>query len=527
MTRARVRRSRIASIALLLSVALGARPSAQTPDLVDAAYQQFYAGDVDGAEQQFARLVARAPRDLAARFGGLIVFKHQTDADPSLQAKFKGAIDAFLADAEHRYSRTRTDDEALLYLASGYLLRAQYRLGLDEGVLGAARDGARMKRYAEAYIERWPDRADAYLPLGIYNYYVDLAPSVVKAIRVLLFLPGGDRAQGLKQIELAHRSGKRFGLLAGLALTDIYATFEPRPDDAVAVAERLAAQYPASSMVQLAFADIYLRPAIEEYAAAATRFEAVIAREDRHGDERIGKYRARLGLANARVQQWRMDEAIAAITQIIDANPRRFWREVPRALLARAMVRALLDDGRAVEDVRRVRATGAWKEFHKDADRRLSWIETRRRSGVARVYAALIPGNRLAAAGRWDEASAAYQLVDQRYPNDAQVRFRIGHLTFLQGLTDRARHELMTVADNRSAPPWLRAEALLYAARAADVGGRRDEAKDLYRRILDEFAKEDIVPAARAGLSAPYRRRQPVRPRSQLGAAPNSARPMS
>ena len=480
---------------------------AQAQDPVHIGYQQFYAGDTNGAQQQFAKLLAVRPDDLAARFGDLMVLDYRTNIDAGLEAEFERKIDTFLGDAARRHSRSATDDDALFHLAIGHLLRAQYRLRNDKGVFAAARDGANVKRYAEAYIKRRPEHGDAYLPLGVYNYFMELAPAFFKVIRTFLFLPGGNRAEGLKQIERAYRDGSHFSFVAGLTLAEIYGTFEARADEGVVVGKRLAGQYPDNPAPQLLLAGLHLSPAIEDHATAAAQFQAVIEREDRRNEPRLAKYEARMGLASARFGQWRLAEAAAVLTEIIDANPFRFRGVMPNALLRRANFRALLDDPAAGEDARRVKENVAWRDFHEDADEQLSWIGRRRKSGESAVYAALIPANGLAAAKQWDEAAAAYERFRQQHPNDVQVKFRIGHLALLRGDVERAVRDLTPLVEHRSSPSWLKAQALLHVARAHDIRGRRAEAKRVYERIVDEYGSESAALAARLGLITPYQKR--------------------
>ena len=488
--------------AVLLASAAGTPALAQDPLL--EGYQRFYAGDSEGAQQHFARLVTARPTDLGARFGELFVLEDRSEADRGLEPEFERRIDAFLADAERRHERSDTDDEALFYLMGGYLLRAQYRLAHDKGAFGAARDGARMKRLAETYIQRRPEHGDAYLALGIYNYYVELAPAFLRVVRTFLFLPGGNRAEGLEQIERAFREGRYFSFLAGLTLTEIYGTFEARPEDGLAVGERLARQHPESPMPQFVLAGLYSSPAIEDFGAAAARYESVIAREDKRKEERSWKYRARLGLADARFREWRLEDAVAALTSIIEASPAKFPGVVPAALLRRSNFRALLDDPRAIEDARRVRTNAGWRDYHDAADEQVTWIERRRASGEAAIYAQLVPANRLAWVGDWDEAAALYERARQQRPNDLQVRYRLGHLAFLRGEMDRAISELTPLVSQRAAPDWLKAQALLHVARAHDVRGRRTEAVRRYQQLADDYERESAAFAARVGLLTPY-----------------------
>ena len=117
---------------------------------------------------------------------------------------------------------------------------------------GAARDGASAKRYAEAFAAKHPQTGDGAFVLGAYNYYVELAPSFAKVLRFLLFIPAGNRVEGLKQIERAYREGSLFSFPAGMLLLEIYGSFEGRPAEGVQVAERLAAAEVAAFHAQVA-----------------------------------------------------------------------------------------------------------------------------------------------------------------------------------------------------------------------------------------------------------------------------------
>ena len=119
--------------AFLISVCLVVAAEASAQDPVLTGYQQFYAGDTDGAQHHFAQLVAARPAALPARFGELFVLEERSDTDGALEPEFERKIDAFIADAERRHSRSATDDEALFYLTAGYFLRGQYRFSHDKG----------------------------------------------------------------------------------------------------------------------------------------------------------------------------------------------------------------------------------------------------------------------------------------------------------------------------------------------------------------------------------------------------------
>jgi hypothetical protein len=502
---------RMRTICLGLAALIGwCTPLLASPadDDVLAGYQRFYRGDKDGAAREFERLVAANPGRLSARFGLLQTLEDRIDANRSLEGEFERLMDAFIADAEARYGRSATDDEALFYLANAHFLRAAYRFDHDTGMWGAARDGARSKRLADIYVKRRPEHGDAYFMLGAYNYYVEIAPSFVKLIRPLLFLPAGNRPEGLKQLERAYTQGSLFSFQAGMLLMEIYGTYEGRPADGIRTGEQLVRAYPDNPEVLFELSELYSGPAVEDYAGAAAQFERIIAAESRRAEPRDALYRAQLGLSSSLAQQWRHDEAIRVLSATIDRKPSTPAWVMPSFLLRRANYRALAADAGAIDDVNRVLAESArWKDQQKGADSLQKWIATRRANGDEATYAALLRGNRLVAERKWDEAAAAYEVVRRDRPNDPQVRYRLVQLQFARGDAAGAGAAAATLAADRAAPTWIKSQALLIVARADDLAGRRDAATRNYKRIVDEYEKESAVWAAKVGLVTPYRRR--------------------
>jgi Tetratricopeptide repeat len=501
-------RAALLGAGLVFGLAAFAAP-APAQDDVYAVSQRFHRGDVEGARKELEALLAANPNRLALRFGLLEILDHQTNNNRALEPEFEKQIDAFIADVDARYARSDKDDEALFYLANAYLLRAAYRIDHDKGTWGAARDGARSKRYSDAYVKRHPEHGDAYLALGTYNYYVEIAPAFIKFIRPLLFLPAGNRTEGLKQLERAYTQGSLFAYQAGMLLMEVYATYEGRPADGVRVGEQLARKYPENPNVRFELAELYLGSALEDFAKAAEQYERVIAVESARAEPRAALYRARLGLVQTRQEEWRFDDAIGLLTATIDAKPAKPDWAMPVFLLRRANLRALAGDAAAVEDARRVRAEPAWSAQHKSAEGLIKWMETRRANGDAAVYTALLRGNRLMVEKRWDEAAAAYESVRRDRPNDPQVRYRLMMLQFARGDAAGASPAASALASDRAAPSWIRAQSLLVVGRAQDLAGQREPAKKTYQRIVDDYEHEAAAWPARVGLVAPYRRPSP------------------
>jgi tetratricopeptide (TPR) repeat protein len=495
----------LAFLLICVPPAIAATPEEDAAVL--AGYRQYYNGDLPGAQRAFETLIGARASNLAAHFGWLRVMEARSADDRTLEPEFERRLDLLLDDAEGRVGRSSTDDEALFYLAAGYLLRANFRVERDKGMWGAARDGARAKRLSEQYLQRHPEHGDAYFVLGMYNYYVELMPSFYKALRLFLFLPSGDRALGLQQIERAYSQGSLFAPQAGLSLMEIYGEFESRPADGIGIGERLTTQYPDNPKMQFSLAELYESPAVESFDRAAATYERIVASEDhRPGAPRAARYQARLGLASALLSQWRSSESIAVLDAAIAQKPEQPLWVMPNLLLRRANYRALSNDPGADADVEAVLAEPKWKEWHVRAAGLQQWITQRRTSGEATIYAALMPGNRFCVAREWDQAAAAYEEVRRRYPSDPQVRFRLAYVAFRRGDYAHALPEMASLADSKSTPEWLRAQATLYAARAQDLSGRRPDAMKLYQRVVDRYDQESAAWAAKVGLVSPYRR---------------------
>ena len=482
-------------VALVVGWSTASVASAQSAptDPVAEGYELLASGHRLEAVRHFEGLMAARPGALAPAFGALAARHGRLEVDEAEQGVFEVRLDQFITDVTARHKRSDRDDEALFYLAQAHMLRGGYRFEYDKGMWGAARDGAKAKNYSDAYIARQPNHGDAYLTLGLYNYYVALAPSLFKAVGWMLFLPSGNRIEGLKQVERAAASGHWFAPRAKLLLMDIYGSIEHRPTDALALGQGLQERYPGNDNVGFSLADLYLAAGVEDRDRAASDIDAVASR-----------FRATLALASVRQEQWRLDDAIALLTTIVDAKPARPTWALPQALLRRSNYRALLNDPGAVADARLIQTHTQLARWREAAAGQIKWIDQQVASGEAAVYSALIPGNRHVADKRWGDARRAYDEFRARDPQNPQLRYRLAYLSFASGDAERAVPEMTALAAVGRNPDWLKAGALLVVARAHDLAGRREQAKRVYQTIVDRYEDQRPAAAARLGLLTPY-----------------------
>src|SRR5262249_32091428 len=353
----------ISAVALLVLIQ-PRQVSAQSasPDLIRAGYERLYQGDFNEAYNQFVALSQREPENLGASFGVLMALYERGLRDLKLQKEFEQRVDQLIQKATARYEKTKKDTDALFYLEQAYLNRARYRADFGKGMWGAVRDGIKAKSYGDEYIKVDPGRTDGYLAVGLYNYYVDIMPSVFKIFRVMLFMPGGNRTEGLKQIEKAAYGGGMFPAFARDALADIYQEFENRVPDSVRLIEDLHKQYPENPKYRLTLAGLYSRPEIEDYERAAQQYATIVQRVDqKHPHYKTDqRYQALQNLARMRQQQWRYEEAVSILTPVVESNVSEPDWVMPNFLLARANYRLLMNDENAAADAQKVLSDVKW-----------------------------------------------------------------------------------------------------------------------------------------------------------------------
>ena len=123
--------------------------------------------------------------------------------------------------------------------------------------LAAARNASRVKRALERTVQLDPTIVDAHFGIGLYEYYADVASSAAKLMRWLLFLPGGDRVNGLREMLLARNGGELLRGEADFQLHIIYVWYEHEPGRAIDLLRSLDARFPANPIFLERIADTY------------------------------------------------------------------------------------------------------------------------------------------------------------------------------------------------------------------------------------------------------------------------------
>jgi tetratricopeptide (TPR) repeat protein len=120
---------------------------------------------------------------------------------------FNDLVDVSIRKAEARVHADEDLARSYLYEGYGYGLRARLE-GLHDRDLPTARAGKKMRALMLRALELDPNLTDAYLGIGIYNYFVDSLSTIVKILSVFIGLPGGSRTEGLRQLQLCADRGE-------------------------------------------------------------------------------------------------------------------------------------------------------------------------------------------------------------------------------------------------------------------------------------------------------------------------------
>jgi tetratricopeptide (TPR) repeat protein len=327
---------RIAAAALLLASSLASQAEAASLTSADAlaqAYELILDGRFDEGERQLKAACPPAPQPACAVIGAvgdywrLLIDPEDISRDTALLNRINGAIAA----TEAWVAREPKRAEAWFYLGGAYGTRVLVR-GLRGQYLSAARDGKRIHDALQLAISLDPSLGDAYFGLGLYHYYAAIAPRAARILSMLMFLPGGDRALGLKEMEQARSKGLLLRGEADYQLHLINLWYERQTTPALHLVEGLRVRYPNNPVFYLRLAEVqsgYVR----NHQAALQTYRTMLdgARAGRIAMPSRSEVYARLGMAQELDALCDSAGAIEQVNAVIALKPAS-----PYAALARA-----------------------------------------------------------------------------------------------------------------------------------------------------------------------------------------------
>jgi len=353
----------------------------------------------------------------------LLVFDDEND---ELRATLEGQLQATLA-ATEKSRDPEASGEAALWGGSSHLLLAELRAS-QRRPLAAAFEARKAKRLLESTAIAGVDATDARFGLGTYNYVADTVPNYVKGLRALLFLPRGNRALGLKQLEEAANGSRSFALEARTLLVTIYANKHERLyARAIEERDRLLAAFPDT------IASAY----------ASARLDLSLGRNDTSLAQ----------LARAEDRARALGDVDPVVLRCIDL------------LRARAELSAFRPD-RAEATTKRALASGQG----------LSPAIRRDLEGLRDV------SSRLADGIDWPHEPADFGALATKQPDRPLLSLLAGEAGLKAGRAQDALEWFERAAATGLPPEW-QAACLFRQGQAEDLLGRRPRALELYKRV--------------------------------------------
>jgi len=251
-----------------------------------------------------------------------------TSHDAAVLAKTNAAI----ASAEAWVAREPKRAEAWFYLGGAYGTRVLMRGMIRDEMLAAARDGRRIHDALQRSVALDSSLQDAYFGLGLYHYYAAVAPTAARILRVLFFLPAGDRAGGLREMQQTQNRGLLLRGEADYQLHLIYLWYEHQPATALRLVEGLRVRYPHNPLFALRAA-IIQNDYLHDTQASLQIYRALLeaARTGRVAYPAITEVNARLGVAQELDLQCDPSHASDELRVVIASKP-----SAPYSSLARA-----------------------------------------------------------------------------------------------------------------------------------------------------------------------------------------------
>ena len=248
-------------IALVLALSLVVPQTGITAaPAIARGYDLILDADFEGVAKALPQICPPAPRVACLGLEALSLW-WQIQLDPEskrLDSAFTAKVNQAIAEAARLTVAEPERAEAWLYLGAAYGVRAQFRVHRLER-LAAARDGKRIKESLERALALDPTMHDAEFGLGMYRYYADVAPAVLRMLRWLLLLPGGDRVDGLRQLESAATRGLLVRGEAQFQIHVLYLWYEQKAPQALAIVRGLQERYPHNWLFRQIEAEIHYK----------------------------------------------------------------------------------------------------------------------------------------------------------------------------------------------------------------------------------------------------------------------------
>ena len=477
-----------------------------------------YNGRMEEALQGTAALAAAHADDPLAAYVDALAFIWKVEQRPevtSLDKDLEKRVRRAVSVADRRLRTDPNDVRALLARGATWGVSSRYHM-FRRHKSKAARDGARMRADLLAVRRLEPRNMDALFGLGLYDYYADVLPRLLKLLRLFARIPGGDRERGLLAIEESREGAALHGTEIQVQLYEIYAWYEKRPDRALAEIRDLSRRHPGWPLWTLKLAE-HLRDRMGLYAESAQVARLLLAAEEGRPPEERGAAAvlARVSLGESLLLDLRLDEARRVLLPARDggAGGARVGQQA-ELLLGRTL--ELEGDRQGAQGHYQRAADGPDRELRKQAQAALSHPLP---AGQVRAVHLIAEARRARERARPAEAAATYRQAYRLWPRSHEAALRVAEDDLRHGRREAARDVIEGLTgESDPEPPWVRPWSWLLRAEIFDLAGDRDAALHQYRKVLsDPHGQDELKERAAQGLRRPFTPAETPKPGAGAG----------
>ncbi|MBN2369033.1 MAG: hypothetical protein JXO72_00930 [Vicinamibacteria bacterium] len=469
------------------------------------ALESLYDGSTNTAIARLARLSAEHPDDPAGPYFESLALCWKIEQNPRstrLDSRLLAQVDRGLELTERLLRADPADARAHLGRAGAFGVRSRFHLfRFNNG--DARRDAIQMRAELMRVRALDPENSEACFGLGLYDYYADVLPRILKLLRFLAGMPGGDRERGLLLIKRARQESDFHRTEAQVQLYEIYAEYEDALDRAHVELLALRRRYPGAPLWGLKLAAL-LRDQLGRYADSVSVSREIIASVvgGHVNYAPIVAEMARLSMSEAFLRDHRFGEARQSLEELRTSfADRPVLRSRSQLLLGRCLE---IEGDREAAMALYQQAASSPDPNIRDAARKASSQPLS--SSETEVAHLIGDARRLAEAGRLQECMALYRRVHALDPEQDEALLSLAEEDLLARNANTARVFIDRVIGKKLLdPPWLRPWAHLLSGHAYDLAGKRQDAIHAYERVINKpLGRSDYHERAAAAIRQPF-----------------------
>ncbi|MFZ0390394.1 MAG: tetratricopeptide repeat protein [Calditrichia bacterium] len=236
------------------------REQAALFNLLEKGKRQLYHFRLDSAMQIFRQVQQQFPEYPHGFFYEAYltaIYYSQDRTNSELDSRLQEAVEKAIDIGKEYESRSGKSADALYYLGVSNGIQGIYHV-LNRSYFKGYINGRRGKNYLEKVVETDSAYYDAYLGLGIFHYYVDLLPGLVKFFAGILGFHG-NRGQGMREIQLTASRGSLFHVEGQFVFATIRYFLEGNRSGGLQIFEELRKAYPDNPALTLIIGYHYRR----------------------------------------------------------------------------------------------------------------------------------------------------------------------------------------------------------------------------------------------------------------------------